>query len=390
MLWLALMAMQDEVVLSTGDKKTGSIVYDGAKVRIGGAVIAWADVASIRDAVDPAEPPDGAAAEFARRREKADSAKELCELGLWALSRRLGEPAKAAFEAALKLDPDHAEARAALGFAKTDAGWRPSSEVYAERRAAVADDDLRKLVDLSIWCSKNGLPAEQEQLLLDVVSRDGHHKGAIQLLRPLMASHAQAASLRSPLAGRIWAARDTTKHHHNNVWSQYAIDFFRMGDDGLPYKNRGKENADYYGWDQPVYAAGDGEVTSAQGDFEDMIPGKPGAFDAANSVSIRHASGEVTDYGHLRKGSVTVKVGDAVKKGQVIGRVGNSGASGSPHLHFTLLVKRRATDTKPMWIGVPFAFEDLTLVRIDTTGVKADVKRAVIQEGWTFEAPKPD
>lgn len=42
-------------------------------------------------------------------------------------------------------------------------------------------------------------------------------------------------------------------------------------------------------------------------------------------------------YGHLQKGSVMVKRGDRVKRGQVLGRLGNSGNSSAPHLHFHIM-----------------------------------------------------
>ncbi len=53
-----------------------------------------------------------------------------------------------------------------------------------------------------------------------------------------------------------------------------------------------------------------------------------------NYVAIRHANNFYTYYGHLKKGSATVRVGDTVAVGQKIGEVGSSGYSSDPHLHF--------------------------------------------------------
>jgi len=58
---------------------------------------------------------------------------------------------------------------------------------------------------------------------------------------------------------------------------------------------------------------------------------------AGNYIVIRHNSSVATLYGHLAKGSVTVKAGDSVLQGQAIGRLGSSGASNGPHLHFEVL-----------------------------------------------------
>lgn len=52
-----------------------------------------------------------------------------------------------------------------------------------------------------------------------------------------------------------------------------------------------------------------------------------------NLVELRHANGWVTQYLHLKAGSVAVSVGDRVPCGAVLGRVGSSGYSSAPHLH---------------------------------------------------------
>jgi murein DD-endopeptidase MepM/ murein hydrolase activator NlpD len=59
-------------------------------------------------------------------------------------------------------------------------------------------------------------------------------------------------------------------------------------------------------------------------------------------------------YAHLRQGTVSVKVGDVVKEGDLIGRVGNSGASLQPHLHFQVM---SSFDPFPLFENLlPFTF----------------------------------
>ena len=55
-----------------------------------------------------------------------------------------------------------------------------------------------------------------------------------------------------------------------------------------------------------------------------------------NYVVIEHSDGNYTYYGHMAEGSITVRAGDSVKQGQVIGKMGHSGNSTGVHLHFEI------------------------------------------------------
>jgi murein DD-endopeptidase MepM/ murein hydrolase activator NlpD len=75
----------------------------------------------------------------------------------------------------------------------------------------------------------------------------------------------------------------------------------------------------------PVYATGNGKVTELAGSVS-------GYNDLGHYVKINHDWGYETVYAHLSK--YNVKQGQEVKRGDVIGYVGNSGASTAPHLHY--------------------------------------------------------
>ena len=81
-----------------------------------------------------------------------------------------------------------------------------------------------------------------------------------------------------------------------------------------------------------VFAAMDGEVIYAN--YND------GGY--GNLIIIKHEDNMSTYYGHLSK--YNVRVGDKIKKGDVIGEVGNTGFSTGPHLHFELRVDGNAVD----------------------------------------------
>jgi len=89
-----------------------------------------------------------------------------------------------------------------------------------------------------------------------------------------------------------------------------------------------------------VIAAKDGTVILPNETSQTNCPSSSGTDGCGggygNYVVIEHADGTHTWYAHLYAGSITVKAGDSVRQGQVIGKVGSSGNSTGPHLHFEI------------------------------------------------------
>lgn len=85
-----------------------------------------------------------------------------------------------------------------------------------------------------------------------------------------------------------------------------------------------------------VVATAEGEVTYVvDGCFDRCTSGRCDCGAGfGNYVKITHADGKSTYYGHLLRGSVQVAVGASVTCGQRLGKVGSSGNSTGPHLHF--------------------------------------------------------
>ena len=84
-----------------------------------------------------------------------------------------------------------------------------------------------------------------------------------------------------------------------------------------------------------ILAFADGVVKSSENNFSGTTD-DTGTAGMGNYVIIKHANGFTTRYMHMRKGSVKVSAGDKVKKGQVIGYIGNTGHSTGRHLHFDI------------------------------------------------------
>ena len=190
-----------------------------------------------------------------------------------------------------------------------------------------------------------------------------------------------------PLRGE-WLSPNTpgTKvpsHGTNQLGTRYAYDFIqvdwnRIGTPAyrvgvMQYLFSGVKLSDYYCWGQEVYSPCDGIVVGAEDGYAenektnllaDMSNAYKNAhyFDpekdviqsvAGNYVIIKYSENVYAALCHLQTGSIQVSVGQMIKKGEVIGRVGHSGNSFAPHLHFQLM------DSSDISVanGVPCAFE---------------------------------
>ena len=123
---------------------------------------------------------------------------------------------------------------------------------------------------------------------------------------------------------------------HKGEWKE-AFDFVIEDEDGSTYRQPGSRLEDYYGFNRPVMAAQAGTVVSVEDDVDDNSPGQVNLDQNwGNSVVIKHGEFMFTKLSHLKKGTIKVKEGDTVKKGEVVASLGNSGRSPEPHIHFQM------------------------------------------------------
>jgi hypothetical protein len=128
-----------------------------------------------------------------------------------------------------------------------------------------------------------------------------------------------------------------------------------------------------------VLAAAPGVVLRLRSDMEDVPVAERGAVAlgnrlCGNGVIIAHADGWETQYCHLAKDSVRVQPGQTVSAGTPLGRVGLSGATVFPHLHFTVRHHGQIID--------PFAFAAAT----DSCGGGASLWRPTLAASLTYRA----
>lgn len=76
-----------------------------------------------------------------------------------------------------------------------------------------------------------------------------------------------------------------------------------------------------------------------------------------NHVILKH-DGYYSAYAHIHPGTITVKLGQQVKKGELLGKVGHTGNSTAPHLHFQLMDSLTLLKAK----GIPCAFREMELM----------------------------
>jgi urea transporter len=124
------------------------------------------------------------------------------------------------------------------------------------------------------------------------------------------------------------------EHTHKQAWS-HAWDFEIYDESGRPCQGDGAVLEDFYSFNMPVYSTADGKVVTVVNHIEDNPIGQVNTEDNwGNLVIVWHYGRVYTAYCHLRRGTASVSEGELVRQGQLIGRVGNSGRSTVPHLHF--------------------------------------------------------
>ena len=179
----------------------------------------------------------------------------------------------------------------------------------------------------------------------------------------------------SPLAGTGWLALNgccsPNVHRNTRVGATdriatsetFALDWMRV-DEGKECKNDCTRNDDYSCFGVPVRSVSDGEVIGVRNDMPDERPSMIQSaniktpFDyGGNFVYVRIRPDLYAFYGHLQTGSVTVKPGDKVKTGTVLGKLGNSGNTSAPHLHFGLLDRPDVLVSN----SLPFVIDKLTI-----------------------------
>jgi len=197
--------------------------------------------------------------------------------------------------------------------------------------------------------------------------------------------------LGAPLRGGPWAAihsPDWERGHRRMLYTvdgraripgRFAIDWVKLDAAGRTAQGDADVVASAYGYGAEVLAVADAVVASTRDDVAESASvaanPKHALGDATgNYVSLDLGDGRYAFYEHLKPGSLKVKSGQHVKRGQVIATLGFTGDSTGPHLHFHV-----ADDDSPLGAeGMPFVFQ-----RFEVLGNYPDIG-ALGSKPWTL------
>ena len=165
------------------------------------------------------------------------------------------------------------------------------------------------------------------------------------------------------LAGRVLVFDGHDFYSHHRRWDvsqpfirpfgwqhnpgRYSYDLTLVDEEGRMHRGDGKRKEDWLAFGATLRAAGAGRVVETKGDVPDHeigvdvvdpeeIKRNPKSL-MGNYLVIDHGNGEYSVMAHMKQGSLGVKPGDRVDRGQPVGQVGLSGDAYMVHVHYELV-----------------------------------------------------
>ena len=174
---------------------------------------------------------------------------------------------------------------------------------------------------------------------------------------PTRVSQADPAQIGAPLFGKRWLTGEgcceTITSHRGAIFpidgtfhapERFAIDWVQVGKNGRLYDGPKDELSSYPYYGAKIRSVAAGRVVGTRDTEPEQTPGQfPNGLAlndfGGNYVVVDIGEGRYAYYAHLQKGAkgVLVERGDQVRKGEVIGKLGNTGNTDAPHLHFMVI-----------------------------------------------------
>ena len=213
------------------------------------------------------------------------------------------------------------------------------------------------------------------------VTLDG---GAIVEAAPVRLRAAKPLVIGPPLSGTNWVAANGPGNRSDHrralmtvdgravIAQRFATDWVQANGDSTFHGDR-KDNRSYYAYGAPALAVADATVAAVRDGIPENEPGENSRAVAmtrenatGNHVVLDLGGGNYCLYAHLQPGSLKVKAGEKVHRGQAIGLVGNSGNSDEPHLHFQVMDGPSPLGAE----GLPYHIDAFEVLRGNAKGKK--------------------
>lgn len=204
-----------------------------------------------------------------------------------------------------------------------------------------------------VWVTFDGLQSAPAKLSNRFKVKVGDYPETLEVQTRPLAVAKNSLLIGAPLSGDRWVAANgpsnTSGHRralipidaHAAIAQRFAIDWVQINKEGKTFSGDPKDNKNYYAFGHDALAVADGVVAAVLDGIPNNVPGIDSraqpitlANVGGNFVQLDVGGGLYAFYAHLQPGSLRVKVGDKVRRGQVLGLVGNTGNSTEPHLHF--------------------------------------------------------
>lgn len=252
---------------------------------------------------------------------------------------------------------------------------RPGLPMPATDRARVAGGS-RAVVYLWVPVTAAGTPASlRNRVVLEEGTGDSVRVTALD--GPVVPVTRATMVIGPPLRGGPWLAANgplNSSGHRRalisingtpNIAQRFAIDYVKLDDRNSTHQGDSLNNASYFAEGNDALAVVAGRVVAIKDGIPENVPGinsraVPITLETVggNHVILDIGGGHYAFYAHFKPGSLRVKIGDQVKRGQVLGLVGNSGNSTEPHLHFHISDGNSPLGSE----GIPYVYDSFEIV----------------------------
>jgi len=252
---------------------------------------------------------------------------------------------------------------------------RPGMAPAAQTERLKVAGGMRAVVFL--WVPVTGATPKSIQHRLTIETGTGDSVRTQTLDGALVSVTADAVAIGPPLRGGPWLAAngpaDASGHRRSlipisgtpAIAQRFAIDWVKIDDGNKTFKGDSLKNESYYAEGVDALAVANGTVVEVKDSIPENVPGAnsravPITLETVggNHVIIDIGGGHYAFYAHLKPGSLKVKLGDKVTRGQVIGLVGNTGNSTEPHLHFHVADANSPLGSE----GIPYRLDSFEVV----------------------------